>query len=158
MRPKKKEKKKRSSLNFGEKIRKNTENSEKYFGKFGKILWKIRKNTPENSEKYFGKFGKILPKIRIPDAKSLFPTMLSGWKTQWLPPLHAYRNILCHFYKYILRNLNKSICISQNGSVARRPPASEEGGDCCSVPNGHFFGRRAEKILWGHRDTMSSYL
>ena len=71
MRPKKK----RSSLKFGEKIRKNTENSEKYFGKFGKILWKIRKNTPENSEKYFGKFGKILPKIRIPDAKSLFPTM-----------------------------------------------------------------------------------
>ena len=49
MRPKKK----RSSLNFGEKIRKNTENSEKYFGKFGKILSKIRKNTPENSEKYF---------------------------------------------------------------------------------------------------------
>ena len=69
-------KKKRSLLKFGEKIRKNTENSEKYFGKFGKILWKIRKNTPENSEKYFGKFGKILSKIRIPDAKSLFPTML----------------------------------------------------------------------------------
>merc|ERR1711867_232954 len=54
------------------KIRKNTENSEK----FGKIL-KIRKNTFKNSEKYFGKFGKILSKIRIPDAKSLFPTMLS---------------------------------------------------------------------------------
>ena len=42
-----------SSLKFGEKNRKNTENSEKYFGKFGKILGKIRKNTPENSEKYF---------------------------------------------------------------------------------------------------------
>ena len=39
-----------------------------------------------------------------------------------------YRNILCHFDKYLLRNLNISICISQNGSVARRPPASEEGG------------------------------
>jgi len=50
VRPKKKEKK-RSSLKFGEKIRKNTENSEKYFGKFGKIL-KIRKNTRKNSEKY----------------------------------------------------------------------------------------------------------
>ena len=34
-----------SSLKFEEKIRKNTENSEKYFGKFGKILSKIRKNT-----------------------------------------------------------------------------------------------------------------
>jgi len=47
---KKKKKKKRSSLKFGEKIRKNTENSEKYLGKFGKIL-KIRKNTWKNSEK-----------------------------------------------------------------------------------------------------------
>ena len=54
---------------------KNRKNSEKYFGKFGKILWKNRKNTPENLEKYFVKLGKILPKIRIPDAKSLFPTM-----------------------------------------------------------------------------------
>ena len=37
-------------------------NSEKYLGKFGKIL-KIRKNT-ENSEKCSEKFGKILQKIR----------------------------------------------------------------------------------------------
>ena len=49
MRPKKN--KKRSSLNFEEKIRKNTENSEKYFGKFGKILSKIRKNTSETKKK-----------------------------------------------------------------------------------------------------------
>ena len=74
------------SSEFGEKIQKNNENSEKYFGKFGKILkirkntrkkgphsnsgkkfrkiQKIRKNTLENSEKYFEKFGKILWKIR----------------------------------------------------------------------------------------------
>ena len=77
---------------------------------------------------------------------------------QHISLMYAYRNILCHFEKYILRNLNISICISQNGSVARRPPASEEGGDCCSVSNAHFFGRRAEKFLWGHRDTMSSDL
>ena len=37
----------RPLLNFGGKIRKNTENSEKYFGKLGKIL-KIRKNTLKN--------------------------------------------------------------------------------------------------------------
>ena len=57
---------------FGRKIRKNTlENPEKY-----SVKSRIRKNTLENSEKYSGKFGKILSKIRIPDAKSLFPTML----------------------------------------------------------------------------------
>ena len=33
---------------------------------------KNSKNTLEYSEKYSGKLGKILPKIRIPDAKSLF--------------------------------------------------------------------------------------
>ena len=60
-----------SGKKFGKilKIWKNTlENSEKYSEKFGKILQK-------NSETYSKKFGKILPKIRIPDAKSLFPTM-----------------------------------------------------------------------------------
>ena len=51
------------SSEFGEKIRKNNENSEKYFGKFGKIL-KIRKNTRKkgphsNSGKKFRKIQKI---------------------------------------------------------------------------------------------------
>ena len=131
----------RSYLKFGEQIRKNTENSEKYLGKFGKILkirkntrknsekyrkfgkilWKIRKNSLgkidkirknrkksekyfwkfgkilNNSEKYSRKFGKILSKIRIPDAKSLFPTMplirpiLTPEKNQ-LEFLHAWNH------------------------------------------------------------------
>ena len=59
------------------KIWKNNKNLETYF-KFEKILtkfwWKIRKNT-QNSEKHSGKLGKILPKTRIPESKSLFPTM-----------------------------------------------------------------------------------
>ena len=38
------------SLKFGGKIRKNTENSEKYSEKFGKIE-KNQKNTLENSKK-----------------------------------------------------------------------------------------------------------
>ena len=38
----------------------------------------------------------------------------------------------------------------EKASVARRPPASEEGK---MVANAHFFGRRAENFLWGHRDT-----
>ena len=33
------------------------------------------KNTPEIQEKYSGKLGEILQKIRIPESKSLFPTM-----------------------------------------------------------------------------------
>ena len=47
------------------KIWKNTENSEKYSKKFGKIE-KIRKNR-KNSEKYFQKFRKILvrPKKKV---------------------------------------------------------------------------------------------
>ena len=56
-------------------MRKNTGNQEKYFEKLGKILGKIRKNTPKNQEKYSEKLGKILSKIRIPLTKSLFPTM-----------------------------------------------------------------------------------
>ena len=52
--------KKRSSLNFGDNIRKNTENSERYSEKLGKLVMKkienseekkIGKNTPENYSK-----------------------------------------------------------------------------------------------------------
>ena len=70
--------KKGPHLNLGKKIRKNTGNQEKSFEKLGKILRKIRKNTPKNQEKYSEKLGKILSKIRIPLTKSLFPTMRSN--------------------------------------------------------------------------------
>ena len=51
------EKQKKKGPIFGEKIRKNTENQEKYFEKLGKIL-KNRKNTSKNQEKQFRKkFG-----------------------------------------------------------------------------------------------------
>ena len=43
-------------------------------------------------------------------------------------------------------------------SLRCRPSAAEEGGDGCSVSTGHFFGRRAERFLWGHGDTKWSDL
>ena len=58
MRPKKEKKREKVSLNFGQKIRKNTENSEKYSQKFGKIE-KNRKNRIK-----FGKILKIIWKNR----------------------------------------------------------------------------------------------
>jgi len=56
-----------SSLNFGEKIRRNTENSEKYSGKLEKKvvkkfkIWKNRKKFEKIEER---KSDKILQKIR----------------------------------------------------------------------------------------------
>ena len=44
-------KKKQKKLGEIEKVRKNNESQEKYFGKLGKIL-KIRKNTLKSQEKY----------------------------------------------------------------------------------------------------------
>ena len=56
-----------TSLQFGLRIWKNTQHSEKYSTQ---IQNKTRKNTPKNSEKYS-------PKNRISEAKSLFPAMLT---------------------------------------------------------------------------------
>jgi len=70
------------------KTQKNTQNPEKYsksgkilkirgkkLRKFGKYSRKFGKVLQKNSEKYSEKLRKILPKNRIPEAKSLFPTM-----------------------------------------------------------------------------------
>ena len=76
------------------KIRKNTlENSEKYFGKFGKILQKIRKNTLENSEKYFKKSGsrtqnhffQLCPKR----------TFAISLNLKWSPSPHKWKKCFC---------------------------------------------------------------
>ena len=66
VRPKKKEKKKRSSPNFGLEIRKigpNQESLDGILGKLGNFVWKIRKVYPEdqeNQESSLGKLGKKL--------------------------------------------------------------------------------------------------
>ena len=63
VRPKKKEEKKRSSLNFGWEIR-------KIAARLGKFIWKIRKirkghqEDQEDQESSFGKFGRFIRKIR----------------------------------------------------------------------------------------------
>ena len=87
-------KKKRSSLNFGWEIRKIQPDQESSFGrlgKLGKVIRKIRKVHSENQEGSFGRLGKLgkfirkIPtpyqensasKNRLPEAKTLFATML----------------------------------------------------------------------------------
>ena len=58
---------KKSSLNFGSNIRKNTQDLEKYSGWFGKISVKTEKGLQlillTDSEKYSGRFRKILREI-----------------------------------------------------------------------------------------------
>ena len=44
--------------NLVEELGKNTQNSEKYSGKFGKIIQKTRKDTPEKKEKILRKIRK----------------------------------------------------------------------------------------------------
>ena len=61
---------------------------------------------------------------------------------------------MCHFEKYILRNLNISICISQNGSVARRPPASEEGGGIVALSQMPTFLAVEQKNFYGDIVTL----
>ena len=43
-------------------------------------------------------------------------------------------------------------------SVTRRPPAREEGGMVALSQMPTFLAVEQKKILWGHRDTMSSDL
>ena len=69
----------RASLNFGYKIWKNAQNSEKILPKSGKEKLKnlekyTEKNLEEkNSKKYSGKLGKILPQKPVPGGKITFP-------------------------------------------------------------------------------------
>ena len=56
----------------------------------------------------------------------------------------------------MLRNHVEKSCWARNGFSNAPTSGARRGGDGCSVSNAHFFGRRAEKFLWGTRDTKVS--
>ena len=56
----------------------------------------------------------------------------------------------------MLRNHVEKSCWAWKGFSSSSTSDERRGGDGCSVSNGHFFGRRAEKFLWGTRDTKVS--
>ena len=56
----------------------------------------------------------------------------------------------------MLRNHVEKSCWARKGFSNAPTSGARRGGDGCSVSNGHFFGRRAEKFLWGTRDTKVS--
>ena len=54
-----------------------------------------------------------------------------------------------------MNNANCIYTLTFTFLLSSSPTSGERrGGDGCSVSNGHFFGRRAENFLWGHRDTI----
>ena len=70
------------------------------------------------------------------------------------PPLFARRRSASYWAKK-WKWVEKS-CWARKGFSNAPTSGARRGGDGCSVSNAHFFGRRAEKFLWGTRDTKVS--